>query len=56
MILNGKFKFSKTRPVSAEASDLVNKLLKQNPKDRITLQEMKKHAWFKKHKLLREMI
>ena len=51
--MNGKFKFSKTRPVSSEANDLVNKLLRQNPKDRITLADTKKHPWFKKHKLIR---
>ena len=35
---------------------MICKLLRQNPKERITLSEMKRHPWFKKNKLVREMV
>ena len=54
--MNGKIKFPKARPISIEAQDIISKLLKQNPKERITLNEMKRHPWFKKNKLVREMV
>ncbi|QLQ81191.1 hypothetical protein HG537_0E05460 [Torulaspora globosa] len=47
-IVSGDLRFPNT--ISSDAQDLIRKLLRHNAKDRITLQEVKKHPWILKHK------
>lgn len=47
-IVSGDLKFPDT--VSSDAQDLIRKLLRHKAKDRISLQDVKKHPWVLKHK------
>ena len=44
-ILNGDYKIPKW--VSDEARDLLKKILNTNPRDRYTIEDIRKHPWFK---------
>jgi len=43
MIINVKYRFPPDFP--QQAKDLVMKILKKNPKNRLSLQEIKNHSW-----------
>ena len=45
IILKGEYE--QIKDISKEANDLINKMLKLNPKDRITIEEILKHPWLK---------
>ena len=45
IILKGKYE--EIKDLSNEANDLINKMLKVNPKERITIEEILKHPWLK---------
>lgn len=47
-IVSGDLRFPST--ISSDAQDLIRKLLRHNAKDRISLQEVKRHPWILKHK------
>jgi serine/threonine protein kinase len=42
----GEYKFSDKRTLSAEAMDLVDQLLQNDPNGRISLEDAVKHPWF----------
>ncbi len=44
-ILKLKYKFPRDFPILAK--DLVKKILKKNPKDRLTSKQILKHTWLK---------
>ena len=47
-IVSGDLKFPDT--ISSDAQDLIRKLLRHKAKDRISLQDVKRHPWILKHK------
>lgn len=47
-IVSGDLKFPDT--ISSDAQDLIRKLLRHRAKDRISLQDVKRHPWILKHK------
>ena len=42
-----KGEYEQIKDISNEANDLINKMLKLNPKERITIEEILKHPWLK---------
>ena len=42
-----KGQYEQIKDISKEANDLINKMLKLNPKERITIEEILKHPWLK---------
>lgn len=46
-ILNGEYSISSH--VSIELQDFISKILTVNPNERIRVEEMKKHPWWRKH-------
>lgn len=47
-IVRGDLRFPET--VSSDAKDLISKLLRHRPKDRISLRDVKRHPWIMKNK------
>lgn len=44
--IKGEYKFSDKRMLSLEVMDLIDKLLKNRPEERINLEDALKHPWF----------
>lgn len=53
-ICNAKIDFPANSNVSAEAKDLISKLLQRNPAQRIELQKIREHSWYKKFYVIEE--
>lgn len=53
-ICNAKIDFPNNSSVSEEAQDLISKLLQRNPAERIELQRIKDHDWYKKFDVVEE--
>ena len=45
IILKGQYE--EIKDISYEANDLINKMLRLNPKERITIEEILRHPWLK---------
>lgn len=44
--IKGEYKFTDKRMLSREVMDLIDKLLKNKPEERINLEDALKHPWF----------